>query len=85
MKSKYWLRTNKFGIIISKSVQDANLLDEKNGSTLWWDAICKDTKNVRIAFEVFEGEEKDILPGFQEVKCHMIFDINMGENFHRKA
>ena len=42
-------------------------------------------KNVRIVFEVFEGEEKDILPGFQEVKCHMIFDIKLGENFRCKA
>ena len=33
----------------------------------------------------FEGEEKDILPGFQEVKCHMIFNIKMRENFRRKA
>ena len=61
------------------------MLDEKNGNTLWWDAICKEMKNVRVAFDVFEGEEKDILPGFQEVKCHMISDIKMGENFRRKA
>ena len=61
------------------------MLDEKNGNTLWWDAIYEEMKNVRIAFEVFEGGEKDILPGFQEVKCHMIFDIKMGENFRRKA
>ena len=67
------------------SVQNAKMLDEKNGNTLWWDAIFKEMKKVRIAFEVFEGEEKDILPGFQEVKCHMIFDIKMGENFRRKA
>ena len=61
------------------------MLDEKNGNTLWWDAICKDMKNIRIAFGVFEEEEKHILPGFQEVKCYMIFDIKMGENFRRKA
>ena len=40
-KSKYWLQTHKFGIRIPKSVQYANMLDEKNGNTLWWDAICK--------------------------------------------
>ena len=59
------------------------MLDEKNGNTLWWDAICKEMKNFRIAFKFFEGEEKDILPGFQEVKCHMFFDMKMGENFRR--
>ena len=61
------------------------MLDEKNGNNLWWDAICKEMKNVRIAFKVFEGEEKYILPGFQEVKCHMIFDIKMGEKSRCKA
>ena len=34
---------------------------------------------------MFEGEEKDILPGFQELKCRMIFYIKMRENFRRKA
>ena len=85
VKSKYWLRTHKFGIRIPELVQDAKMLDEKNGNTLWWDTICKEMKNIRIAFKVFEGEEKDILPGFQEVKCHMIFDIKIGENLCRKA
>jgi Reverse transcriptase (RNA-dependent DNA polymerase) len=27
----------------------------------------------------------DIPPGYQQIKCHLIFDIKMGENFRRKA
>ena len=42
-------------------------------------------KNVRIAFEEFNGEKEDIPPGYQFVNCHMIFDIKMGEGFRRKA
>ena len=42
-------------------------------------------KNVRIAFEEFEGDVSAIPPGYQEIRCHMIFDIKMGENFRRKA
>jgi len=42
-------------------------------------------KNVRIAFEEFEGDVSAIPPGYQEICCHMIFDIKMGENFRRKA
>jgi hypothetical protein len=42
-------------------------------------------KNVRVAFEVFEGTKEDIPIGYQYVDCHMIFDIKMGENFRRKA
>ena len=41
--------------------------------------------NVRIAFEIFDGETSDIPPGYQQVKCHMIFDFKMGENFRRKS
>ena len=38
-KSKYWLRTHKFGIEIPKSVIQARQIDTKCGNTLWWDAI----------------------------------------------
>ena len=70
IKSKYWTRTHKFGIRIPKSVKEAIKLDCKNGNTLWWDAICKEMKNVRIAFEEFEGS-KDQIP--QDIKgLHVI-------------
>lgn len=85
IKSKYWLRTHKFGIRIPKTVQEARQIDAKNGNTYWWDAILKEMKNVRPAFEVWEGSKEDISPGYQEIKCHLIFDVKMGENFRRKA
>ena len=80
-KSKYWLRTHKFGIEIPKSVLQARQIDAKCGNTLWWDAICKEMKNVRPVFEVFEGDVHQLPSGFQEIKCHMIFDVKIGENF----
>ena len=49
VKSKYWLRTHKFGICIPKSVEEARKIDEQNGDTLWWDTFCKEMKNVRPA------------------------------------
>ena len=85
IKSKYWVRTHKYGIEIPKTAAQARQLDAKNGDTLWWDAIMKEMKNVRPAFDIFEGKKEDIGPGYQEIKCHMIFDIKMGENFRRKA
>ena len=85
IKSKYWLKTHKFGIEIPKSVLQARQIDAKNGNTLWWDAICKEMKNMRPAFEVFEGGVEQLPSGFQEMKCHLIFDIKIGENFRRKA
>ena len=41
-------------------------------------------KNVRIAFDTYDGDIYDLV-GYQFVKCHMIFDVKMGENFRRKA
>jgi Reverse transcriptase (RNA-dependent DNA polymerase) len=41
--------------------------------------------NVRVAFQVFDGERKQLSPGYQEIKCHMIFDVKLGKNFRRKA
>jgi hypothetical protein len=39
--------------------------------------------NVRVAFQVFDGESNQLPPGYQEIKCQMIFDIKLGENFRR--
>ena len=51
VKCKYWIRTHKFCIWVPKSVQEAKRIDEQNGDTLWWDSICKEMANVRVAFE----------------------------------
>ena len=85
VKSKYWIRTHKFGIKIPKSVEEARRFDAENGNTFWWDSIMKEMKNVRPAFEVWEKSADEIPPGYQQIKCHLIFDIKMGENFRRKA
>ncbi len=85
LKSKYWQRKHKFGIMIPKSVEEALAIDKSNGDTLWWDAICKEMKNVRSASERWEQKEGDLPPGYQKIKCHFIFDIMMAENFRQKA
>ena len=84
IKSKYWQRTHKYGIRIPKTVQEAISIDNENGNNLWWDALLKEMKNVRPAFEVYEGDIKKLV-GYQEIKCHVVWDIKLGENFRRKA
>jgi hypothetical protein len=54
LKAKHWARTHKFGVKVPKSVEEAKRFDEENGNSLWWDAVCKEMKNVRPAFEVWE-------------------------------
>jgi hypothetical protein len=85
VKSKYWIHSHKSGIEIPKTVKHALELDCRNSNTLWWDAIMQEMNNVRIAFEKFNVEKKDLPVGFQQIQCHMIFDVKLGENFRRKA
>ena len=47
--------------------------------------ICKEMRNVRPAFEVFEGTKDQLPIGYQFMKCHMMFDVKFGENFRRKT
>ena len=80
VKSKYWLRTHKFCIRVPKTVEKAKRLDQQNSNHLWWEAICKEMKNFRIAFDIFDDEVND-LKGYQFVGFHIIFDIKIGKTF----
>jgi hypothetical protein len=93
VKARYWRTTQKFGIELPKTVEEAYKLDEKNGNTFWRDAITKEMARVIQAFEpqenitpedVRKGRYQPLL-GFQEMRCHMIFDIKMDGKFTRKA
>ena len=46
IKSKYWIRTHKYGIDIPKSAKRAKGIDEFNQNTLWWDVIMKEMNTV---------------------------------------
>jgi hypothetical protein len=72
VKSKYWVRTHKFGIKIPKNALEAKAFDAENGDTLWWDAICKEMRNVRPAFEAWDKPQSDIPV---VTRSQMSFDI----------
>jgi hypothetical protein len=80
---RYHKRTHKFGIEVPKSWDDCVKLDKENDNTLWQYAVRKEMKNVRIAFNILNGEES-VPPTYQEMCCHMIFDVKM-EDFRRNA
>ena len=83
VNKRYHKRTHKFGIEVPKTVERAIEIDKENGNTLWQDAIDKEMRNVRIAFNVLD-EGLSAPPGYQFMKCHVIFDVKM-EDFRRKA
>eukprot|EP00978_Attheya_sp_CCMP212_P028362 scaffold97814_cov57-Attheya_sp.AAC.1 len=40
-------------------------------------------KNVRIAFEEYDGNPEELI-GYEEITGHLVFDVKLGENFRRK-
>jgi hypothetical protein len=69
----------KFGSEVPKSWYDCVKLDKENDNTIWQDAVRKEMKNVRIEFKILNGEEA-VLPTYQEIRCHMIFDVKMEDS-----
>ena len=75
---------HKYGIRIPKSVKEAIELDTQNGNNLWWMALMDEMKTVRPGLEIYEGKLEDLV-GYQKVRCHIIWDIKLGENFHPES
>jgi hypothetical protein len=84
LKSKYWQRSHKYGIQVPKSIKEAHEIDKENKDTKWRDAIFEEMKKIRNAFEIYDGDPKDLI-GYQKITTHFIFDIKLGENFRCKA
>ena len=91
MKSRYWKTTHKFGIRVPKTVEEALAIDEETGTNFWRNAMGKEMGKVKVAWkpkehvtpeQVRAGKVADMI-GFQEIKCHVIFDVKM--DFTRKA
>ena len=91
VKSRYWKTSHKFGFKLPHSVDEALRIDDETGTDYWRKAIEKEMSKVRVAFERWDdGTLEDArsgkkLVGYQEIGCHMIFDIKMDGEFTRKA
>ena len=67
-----------------KDVAEYRRIDKDKVNTLQWESIFKEMKEVHIDIQEYDDEVVKI-KGFQEINCNMIFDVNMGDNFRRKA
>jgi hypothetical protein len=92
LKRRYWRVTHKFGVRLPKTVEEALAIDEETGTTFWTDAIMKEMSKVKVAFEfcedwtpdqVRQGLARRDFVGFQEIGCHLVFDVKM--DLTRKA
>jgi hypothetical protein len=90
VKKRYWKTSHKFGVRLPHSVQEALQMDKETGTDFWWKAIQKELNKVLVALEYDESmtpeqvrNDKTAYVGFQEITCHMIFDVKM--DLTRKA
>ena len=76
VKNRMKRKTHKFGIEVPNTVFEALELDQQNGNNLWRDAIDKEMKNVRVAFQILDDD--DVVPNsYEKLSVHLIFDVKM--------
>ena len=76
---------------LPKSVDEALKIDYNTGTKFWKVALNKEMKKAKVAYEEVEGCSPDEvrhgqvpeLTGFQEITCHIVFDVKM--DFTQKA
>ena len=92
VKNCYWQTTHKFGIKLPHSVEEVLKIDQIMGTDFWRKAINKKMAKVRVAWKTHEGGQtleqvrRGMAPdliGFQEIGCHIVFDVKM--DFTHKA
>ena len=54
VKKKYWRTTHKYGIKLPHSVEEALKIDQATNTTFWKDAIEKELRVVKVAWETRE-------------------------------
>ena len=90
-KTKYWRTTHKYGVRVPKNAAEALQFDKEDGFPYWENAMKKEMGKAKVAYEEVpdctpeqarRGEIPE-LTGFQEITCHIIFDVKM--DFTRKA
>jgi hypothetical protein len=76
---------------VPKTVEEAPAIDEETGTDFWRKALGKEMAKVKVAWKSADGVppaqartgKEPSMIGFQEIRCHVIFDVKM--DFTRKA
>ena len=64
LKPKYWYLMHKYGIRLPSSVDEVKNIYEDNEDTKWTDMIQLEMNNLRVVFNVYEGNTTKI-KGYQ--------------------
>jgi hypothetical protein len=74
--------SHKYGVELPSNITEARALDDKNGNTLWTDAVNREMENLKVAVYILpEGSKPP--PGYTPSSGHLVFDVRM--TLERKA
>ena len=68
--------THKYGIEIPHTIDEAFKLDKKSKDKFQCDAVNKETKNLKVAFDILP-KGKSTSQTYYKASNHIIFDIRM--------
>ena len=74
VKARARKATQKFGIRVPNTIEEAIAIDEQSGNTLWQDSIAKEMKTVLPAFDILSYGLKPP-SGFTPSSGHIVFDV----------
>jgi hypothetical protein len=77
--------THKFGIRVLKTVEEALAINYETGTDFKRKALGKEMTKVKVVWKNADGVtperaqtgKEPSLIGFQEIRCHVIFDVKM--------
>lgn len=72
----FWKWAHKFSVSIPKLEYQALQLDDEPWIDLWKKAIKEEMENVMPPFEFLE-QDNNVRIGYQNINCHVIFDVKM--------
>ena len=76
VKKRISRSTHKYGTEIPANISHASRIDSKNENNFWRDSINFEMHINGAAFEILE-EAKQAPPGWNNVTCHLVFDMKM--------
>ena len=82
VKSRYQEKWQKYGIKVPKTVQQALEIDKETSTDFWHCALQLEMSKIFPAMNILD-ESAPTPIGFQEIPCHIIFNVKM--DFTRKA
>jgi len=64
----------KFGFRVPRTIQEARRLDDRNGNTLWQEAIQQELEQLDD-YDTFEVSPNGVPEGYNKIRVHFVFDV----------